>query len=168
MARDREVAPTPSPERTSARAPQHPDHPVLALQRAAGNRAVGSVLARKGSGDASPTVKIGKSTIPVSGGNLAAWTAKDVPDVLTVTSEKGDHSTELEDLSKQGKRIATITLTVPQAGGEGGQLDMGSLAFEISNGKVQGYAVDGSTESWRVVRFDKVHRTKTSHNVGQH
>jgi hypothetical protein len=168
MAREREAAPTRPPDPASARAPQHPDHPVLALQRAAGNRAVGRVLARKESGDASPTVKIGKATIPVSGGNLAAWTAKDVPDVLSVTSATGDHSAELEALSKDGKRIPMITLTVPQAGGEGGQLDMGSLAFEISNGKVQGYAVDGSTETWRVVRFDKVHRTKTTHNVGQH
>lgn len=168
MARDREAAPTRPPDPAPARPAAQATHPVLALQQAAGNRAVGSVLARAPSGDASPTVKIGKSTIPVSGGNLAAWTAKDVPDVLTVTSETGDHSAELEARSKDGKRIPTITLTVPQAGGEGGQLDMGSLAFEISNGKVQGYAVDGSTETWRVVRFDKVHRTKTTHNVGQH
>lgn len=168
MARDREVAPTPSPERTSARPAPHVAHPVLALQQAAGNRATGRVLARAPSGDASPTIKFGKTKFPVSGGNIAEWAAGEVPTALIATSEKGDHSAELERRSaKDGKRIDSLTLTVAAPGKEGESLSQGSLAIEITNGKVQGYELDGSTESWRLVKFDGVHRTKVKRTVGQ-
>ena len=168
MARDREhAAPTRPAEPAPARPAAHATNPVLALQQTAGNRAVGRVLAREASGKTPPKVKIGSSTIVVAGGNIDAWAAGEVPEALSVTSETGRHSKELEQLSKDGKRIGSLTLTVPAPGQEGAQVDLGSLAIEITNGRVQGYAVDGSTESWKVIKFDGVHRTKTKHTVGE-
>jgi hypothetical protein len=142
------------------------NHPVLELQQAAGNRAVGQLLARKPS--TVPTVKIGKFTIQVADGNIAKWAANDVPDTLDVTSQKGKHSAELERLAKDRTRIKVLTLTVPAGNPSSGQhLDLGSLAIEIKNARIISYAVDDKTETWRLADFDGVHRTKITHNVGQ-
>ncbi len=43
---------------------------------------------------------------------------------------------------------------------------MGSLAIEITNGRIKSYHLDGSAESWAVADFDGVHRKKTTHTVG--
>lgn len=142
---------------------------ILALQRAAGNRAAGQVLARKASsGSKSPTVQFGKLAIQVAGGNLAKWAANEVPETLEVTSEKGRHSTELEHLSTDRTRIKSLTLTVAAVNKAGEALDLGSLAIEFTNARIKGYQVDGNTESWQVADFDGVHRTKTSHTIGDH
>jgi hypothetical protein len=174
MYRRRERVPAPRPKDKSARPKdssprpaRRANHPVLALQQAVGNRAFGQMLARKGS--VSPTIKIGKSTIVVAGGNIAAWaTGGDIPDVLDVTSQKGKHSAELERLSKERTRVPLLTLTVAKqstsSGGE--QLDVGSLQIEIKNARIKGYVVDGKTESWQVADFDNVHRTTITRKVG--
>jgi hypothetical protein len=166
MSRDRELAPGHRAGGASARPRRRASNPVLELQRAAGNRAVGEMLARKEAASENPTIKLGKLSIEVSGGNVAAWAAGgDVPERLEVTSQKGKHSVELEGLAKDRTRIPTLTLTVAAANKTGGALDLGSLAIEITNGRIKGYAVDGTTESWQVVDFDGVHRTKTAHKV---
>jgi hypothetical protein len=165
MSRVRKLAPGHRSEDTSARPGRRANNPVLALQQAVGNRAVGRMLARKPSKN--PTIQIGKLTIQVAGGNIAAWAAGgEVPEALEVTSEKGRHSTELERLSKERTRIKSLTLTVAAANKSAGQeLDMGSLAIEIVNARIKGYGVDGKTESWRVADFDRVNRTKTTRKV---
>ena len=166
MARDRELAPGRRLDDTAARRGRRVSNAVLALQQAAGNRAVGQVLARKTSpASESPTVLIGKLAIQVAGGNIAAWAASEVPDALEVTSQKGRHSSELERLSHERTRVGSLTLTVAAANKSGQELDMGSLAIEFTNARIKGYQVDGDTESWKVGDFDGVHRTKTAHKV---
>lgn len=120
------------------------------------------MLARKSS--KGPTVQIGKLSIAVAGGNIAAWAANELPETLDVTSQKGKHSAELERYSKDRTRIKSLTLTVAAAN-EGGELDLGSFVIEFTNARIKGYAVDGKTESWQVGDFDGVHRTKTTHKV---
>src|SRR3712207_920011 len=97
-----------------ARAGRAGRHGVLALQQAIGNRAVAQTLARKPA--AATTVQVGKLKIPVSGGNIAEWAAKQVPDTLDVSSSKGRHSAELERMSKERTKIPSLTLTVPVTG----------------------------------------------------
>ena len=168
MSRDRELATGRRSEDTGPRPGRRADNPVLELQQAAGNRAVGRLLARKGSATAqTPSIKLGKFSIAVDGGNVDAWAAGgDVPDSLDVVSHKGPHSAELERLSRDHART-TLTLTVAAANKEGEQLDLGSFAIEIVNAHIKSYAVDGDAESWHVRDFDAVHRTKTGHKVGQ-
>ena len=118
------------------------------------------------SGSKKPTIKLGTLTIEVAGGNIDTWAAGgDVPDMLEVTSHKGRHSARLEHLSKERTRIESLTLTVPAANTSGQELDMGSLAINITNARITSYAMDGTTESWRLADFDGVHRTKTTHKV---
>jgi hypothetical protein len=162
MFRDRELARGRRSEDTSARPGRRANNPVLALQQAAGNRAVGQLLARNASKN--PTIQIGKLAIEVAGGNIAAWAASEVPEALEVTSEKGRHSAELERLSKERTRIKSLTLTVAAAN-KSGVLDLGSLVIEFTNARIKGYGVDGKTESWQVADFDGVHRTKTTRKV---
>jgi hypothetical protein len=166
MARDRELAPGRRLDEAPARPGRRANDPILPLQQALGNRAVGRMLARKASpASENPTILIGKHAIPVAGGNLAAWAANEVPDALVVTSEKGRHSSELERLSKERTRISSLTLTVAAANKSGEALDLGSLAIEFTHARIKGYQVDGDTESWQVADFDGVHRTKTAHKV---
>ena len=167
MSRDRELVPGHRFEATSARPGRRADNPILALQQAVGNRAVSQMLARKASSASkNPTIQIGKLAIEVAGGNIAAWAAGgEVPDALEVTSQKGQHSAELEHLFKERTRINSLTLTVAAANKSGQELDMGSLAIEFTKARIKGYEVDGNTESWQVGDFDGVHRTKTTHKV---
>lgn len=165
MSRARELAPGHRSQDTSARPGRRANHPVLALQQAVGNRAVGQLLARKG--PKLPNIKIGKHTIEVAGGNIAEWAASKVPEALEVTSVKGKHSAELEKLSKERTRIESLTLTVAAASTNksGQELDVPTLAIEFTKGRIKDYAVDGKTESWQVVGFEGVHRTKTTRKV---
>ena len=166
MSRDRELARERTSEDAPPRATRDAKSPVLELQRTVGNRAVGRLLARKAAAPQQPTVKIGRWSIVVGGGNIAAWAANEVPDTLDVTSEKGKHSAELEKMSKEKTRIKSLTLTVaPRNKSTGEHLDAGSLAIEITNARIKGYVVDGTTESWHVADFDGVHRTTTSRKV---
>jgi hypothetical protein len=164
MFRDRQAAPGRRSEATSVRPGRRASNAVLALQQAVGNRAFGQMLARNAS--KKPTIKIGKTTIVVAGGNVAAWAAggDDVPEVLEVTSEKGRHSAELARLAKDRTRVKSLTLTVAAAN-KSGELDLGSLAIEITNARIKAYVVDGKTESWQVADFEGVHRTKTTRKV---
>jgi hypothetical protein len=162
MYRERQLVPGHRSKDPSARPGRRANHPVLALQQAVGNRAVGQMLARKST---NPTIQIGKLAIEVAGGNIAAWAAGgDPPEALEVSSQKGRHSAELEGLSKERTRIKSLTLTVP-AVNQSGVLDLGSLAIELTNARIKGYGVDGKTETWQVADFDGVHRTKTTRKV---
>ena len=152
--------------RALARSPgvQPAQQAALAVQHGAGNRALGRTLARKATAVTS-TVQIGKLKIPVSGGNLADWKGSDVPDELTVSSEKGKHSKELARLAGDPAKIPSLTLTLPLTGGQGEELNLGSLAIELNNARFVSYDVDGTTETWTLKGYDGVHRTKTSHKV---
>src|SRR5215211_6551476 len=87
-------------------------HPVLALQRSIGNRAVAQVLAREPV--RTGTVQIpGVGTIKVKGGNLEEWAGKEVLDTVDVTSTKGKHSVKLEKLSKAGTRTDVTVMIAP-------------------------------------------------------
>jgi hypothetical protein len=165
MSRDRELAPGHRSEETPGRPGRRAANPVLALQQAVGNRAVGRLLARKGSGSENPTIRIGTMAIEVAGGNVSAWAAGEVPDALEVSSHKGKHSAELARLSKESTRVKSLTLTVAAANKSGQELDLGSLAIEFTNARVKGYNDDGKAESWQVADFEAVHRTKTAHKV---
>ena len=68
-------------------------------------------------------------------------------------------------MSTEHTRINSLTLTVAAANKTGQELDMGSLAIEITNGRIKRYEIDADTESWQVGDFDGVHRTKTAHKV---
>jgi hypothetical protein len=138
-------------------------HGVLALQRSVGNTAVGQVVAREAA--ATGTVQISKLKVSVTGGNLAAWTAGDVPDSLDVTSQQGSHSAALKRLAEDRTKIDALSVTVATPNKGGQVLDLGSLVIEITNGRVRSYDVDGTTESWRIADFDGVHRTRTTHKV---
>jgi hypothetical protein len=170
MSRDRERTPGQRLEAMPVEPGRRAVNPVLALQQAVGNRAVGQMLARKEAAaahGAAPTIQIGKLAIEVAGGNIAAWAGGDVPDALNVTSQKGPHSPEVERMSKERTRT-TLTLTVAAANKSSGEsLDLGSLAIEITNAHIKSYTIDGAAESWQVADFDGVHRTKISHTVGQ-
>ena len=162
MFRDRELAPGHRSKDTSARPGRRANNPVLALQQAVGNRAVGQMLARKSSQKS--TIRIGKLEIGVAGGNIAAWpdtASNKLPEALEVTSQKGRHSAELERLSKERTRIKSLTLTVA-AGNKSGQISVASDVIEFTNARIKAYGVDGKTESWQVADFDGVHRTKTT------
>jgi hypothetical protein len=168
MSRDRERAPGQRIEGTSTGPGHRTENAVLALQQAVGNRAVGQILARDASSASRrPTIQIGKLSIEVAGGNIDAWAGADVPDMLSVTSQKGPHSAELERMFKEHTKLGSLTLTVAAANkSAGSDLDLGSLAIEITNARIKRYAVDGAAESWQVADFDGVHRTKTTHKVG--
>lgn len=135
---------------------------VLALQREIGNKGVGHAV--ESAAETKGVVQIGKLKIPVSGGNLAAWAAKEVPDSLDVTSHTGGHSAALKRLAEGKTKIDSLILTLPLTGKEGEQLNLGSLVIELTNGRIR-YDADGGNESWSLVRFDGVHRTTTTRKV---
>jgi hypothetical protein len=140
-------------------------NPVLALQRSIGNRAVAQVLARDPV--ATGTVHIGGiGEIKVKGGNLAAWTAKDTPDTVDVTSVKGKHSAKLEKLAGAGTRM-DLTVTIAPALKEGEELNVGGgTLLEIKGARVKDYTIDGGVETWRIADFQEAHRTKVTHRIG--
>jgi hypothetical protein len=175
MSRDRQLAPRRRLEDAQAHAGRRASHPVIALQQSAGNRAVARMLAGTrtlarepaASGHKGPTIQIGGTTVEVEGGNIDAWAAGgNPPDVLQVTSHKGKHSAQLEHLFKDHTKT-DLTLTVAAAGGEGSQLNLGSLEIQITNAQIKSYHLDGDSESWTVADFDGVHRKHISHTVGQ-
>jgi len=139
-------------------------HPVLALQRSIGNRAVTQMLARAPA--TSGTVHIhGVGEIKVKGGNLEDWTAGEAPDTVTVTSHKGRQSAKLEQLAQAGTK-ADVKVTIAPANQAGEQLNVGGgTLLEITGARVEGYAVEGGAESWRLSGFTNVHRTKVTHRV---
>jgi hypothetical protein len=156
--RDHDRSSEPRQTRSHTALPRRSANPVLALQRAIGNRATTRVLARKGGGTFENSVKIGKlGPIEIKGGNIGDWVAKKDPEDLVVTSTKGKHSDELKRMSDSKERIDTIEV----------QSIVGENSFVVitfSHARIKGYAADpsGKTEQWKVVDFDAVHRAKTS------
>ena len=90
-------------------------NPVLALQRAIGNRGTTQFLARdkkKNKGTFEHSVQIGKlGPIEVKESNAGEFTTKSSPDVLTVTTTKSKHSDELKRMSEsksQGREAVDL------------------------------------------------------------
>jgi hypothetical protein len=161
--RSTDVAPRSAPAPLARRSAD----PVLRLQRKIGNRATGRVLARTPATKDEGTVQIGKlPAIKIVGGNAGEWAAKKNPDTLEITSEKGKHSDELERLSKDRTKIASLKVTTPMVDQSGKHLDYGSVEIEFVNAHITGYTVDGKLETWRAVDFEAVHRTTTSRKSG--
>lgn len=139
-------------------------HPVLALQRAVGNRAVAQMLARAPA--TSGTVQIhGVGDIKVSGGNLEEWTGGEAPQTVELTSHRGRQSKKLEHLSG-GSTRSDVKVTIAPANKAGEQLSVGGgTVLEIKGALVEGYAVEGGAETWRLTGFTNVHRTKIVHHI---
>src|SRR3954453_1899609 len=93
------------------------DNPVLALQRAAGNRAVAQLIARSPSTKATVEIRcVGK--VKVKGGNLKEWTGKDPFDPGAAPSPKGKHPAKLEKLATARTRT-DVTIMIDAAGKDG-------------------------------------------------
>jgi hypothetical protein len=144
--------------------PRRRSNPVLALQRAIGNRAVGQMLARTPVRTGS--VQIGAvGTIKVEGGNLEDWAGKGAPETVEVTSKKGKHSAKLEKLSKDRTRT-DVKVTIGPAQQAGEELNVGGgTLLEIEDARITGYVVQDGVETWRVADFENVKRTKTTRKV---
>ena len=157
----------PEPAVTDPALLHHHADPVLALQRSAGNRAVADMLARapaeKG---ATGSVQIkGLGEIRVSGGNLEEWTGKGSPDAVELASEPGKHSPKLEKLSKE-RADMDVKVSIAAAQKEGDELNVGGgTVLDIKGARVRGYAVEDGMETWRLVDFTAVNRTKTTRKV---
>jgi len=147
--------------------PRRSPNPVLALQRAIGNRAVAQMIARDPEPVRKGTVTVGGvGKIKVKGGNLEEWAGTDVLDTVEVTSEKGKHSTKLEKLSKAGTRTdITVMIAPPYKAGE--DLNVGGgTELEIKGARIAGYSVKDGVETWRVGGFEKVARKKITRKIG--
>jgi hypothetical protein len=140
-------------------------NPVLALQRALGNRGTTQVLARKGAsgpGTLEHSVRIGKlGPVEITDSNIADWIGKKADaDELSVTTVKGKHSAELQRMSDGKSRIESIEVTSII-----GQNSWVIVTFR--NAIISDYAPDpsGKTEQWKAIRFDAVDIKRTS--IGQ-
>src|SRR5215217_3163717 len=97
--RDHDRGTDPGPIRSNTALPRRSASPVLALQRAIGNRGTTRLLARKGGdGTLENSVRIGKlGPIEITESNIADWIGKKGnADDLIVTTAKGKHSDELK------------------------------------------------------------------------
>ena len=139
-------------------------HPVLALQRSIGNRAVVQVLAR--APVRTGTVQIDAvGEIKVKGGNLEEWAGKGAPDTVEVTSEKGKHSAKLERMSNARTRT-DVKVTISPANKAGEELSVGAgTLLEIKDARIKRYVVEDGVETWRVADFENVKRTKVTRKV---
>jgi hypothetical protein len=155
-----------APPRADAAVARRSAGPVVQLQRKIGNRATGQVLAREPAIKDQGTVQVGKLAIKITGGNAGVWAANKNPDTLEISSEKGKHSAELERLSKDRTKIASLKVTSPMVDQSGQHLDFGSVEIEFVNARIAGYTVDGKHETWRAVDFETVHRKTISHKSG--
>src|SRR4051794_19595403 len=155
--RERERRRTPAPARNDL-------HPGPALPRSIGNRAVAQMLARAPA--TSGTVQIhGVGEIKVKGGNLDEWTGGEAPQAVEVTSHQGRQSAKLRQLADTRTRH-DVKVTIAPANKAGEQLNVGGgTVLEITGAQVEGYAVDGGAERWRLAGFTAVHRIKVTHTV---
>jgi hypothetical protein len=160
----RDQVPSRDPGRGRSRAARsrRSAHPVLALQRALGNRGTIRVLARKGGsgrGTFEHSVRIGRlGPIEITESNIADWIGKNADaDDLTVTTVKGKHSDELRRMSDGRARIEN--LEVQSISGQNSW-----VIVTFKNAVIRGYAPDpsGKTESWTAIRFDAVDIKRTS------
>jgi hypothetical protein len=140
------------------------DNPVLALQRAAGNRAVTQLIARSPSTKGTVTIA-GVGKIKVTGGNLEEWTGKDSFDTVDVTSQKGKHSSKLEKLATARERT-DVTIMIDPAGKAGENLNVGGGTQLLIKGARIKYSVQDGVETWQVIDFTDVKRTKITHTIG--
>jgi hypothetical protein len=104
-------------------------------------------------------VKIGSlPTIEITGGNIAEWVQKKVPETFEVTSTKGKHSEKLKGLADTTTKFDEIKVQAIT-----GQNSW--MIITIKNARVANYESGEKTESWRLVRFDGVHFETTSIGV---
>jgi hypothetical protein len=159
--RDHDRSRAPGPDRAQSSAPRRAGSPILALQRAIGNRATTHVLARKapGTGTFEHSVQIGKlGPIEITDSNIDAWVSnKDGAADLIVTTAKGKHSQELKRLSESKTKIDTIAVSSIT-----GQNSWVIVTF--GHAQIRGYEEDpsGKTERWKAVGFDTVNIKRTS------
>jgi hypothetical protein len=159
--RDQDRSNAPGQGRTQAVLPRRTGSPVLALQRAIGNRATSQVLARKatGKGTFEHSVQIGKlGPIEITDSNIDAWvTKKDGADDLIVTTAKGKHSAALKQMSDSRTKVNTLEVSTVT-----GQNSWVVVTFH--HVVITGYEEDpsGSTEHWKAVGFDEVNIKRTS------
>lgn len=152
----------PAQARPRPTVPRRSVSPVLALQRALGNRGTTRVLTRDGNsgrGTFENSVRVGKlGPIEITASNIGDWIAKkaDVEDLI-VTTAKGKHSDELKRLSESKTRIDTIEATSLS-----GQNSWVVITFK--HALITGYDGDpsGKTEQWKVTQFDAVDIKRTS------
>jgi hypothetical protein len=161
--REREIDRRRERDRAQAAASLLSPHPILALQRSIGNRAVAQVLAR--SPATAGTVQIhGVGDIKVTGGNLEEWTGTEAPETVAVMSHKGKHSAKLEKLSTAATKT-DVKVTIAAAN-KGGEFSIGAgTELEIKNARIADYAVADGVETWRLADFTSVHRTKITHRA---
>lgn len=150
----------PRQTRSHTAAPRRSANPVLALQRAIGNRGTTRVLGREGSeGTFEHSVRIGKlGPIEITESNIADWIGKKGgAEELIVTTAKGEHSAELMHMSDGKARVDT--LEVQSLTGQNGW-----IIVTFKNAVITGYEPDaaGKTESWKAIRFDAVDIKRTS------
>lgn len=152
---------SPRQARSHTAASRRSANPVLALQRAIGNRGTTRVLARKGgsAGTFEHSVRIGKlAPIEITESNIADWIGKkaDANDLI-VTTVKGKHSDELKSKSESKARIEDIE--VQSLTGENSW-----VIVTFKNVLIRGYALDpsGKTERWKATGFDAVDIKRTS------
>jgi hypothetical protein len=160
--RDHYRSSEPRQARSHTASPRRTASPVLALQRAIGNRGTTRVLARDGGpgpGTFDNSVQIGKlGPIEISESNIADWIGKKADaDYLIVTTVKGKHSDELKRMSDGKARIDNIQIQSIT-----GQNTWVIVTFK--NAVIKGYAADssGKTESWKATGFDAVDIKRTS------
>jgi hypothetical protein len=160
--RDHARSSEPGRARSHTALPRRRANPVVALQRALGNRGTMRVLARKGGsgrGTFETSVRIGKlGPIEITESNIADWIGKKADaDDLIVTTVKGKHSDELKRMSDSKARIDN--LEVQSISGQNSW-----VIVRFRNAVIRGYAPDpsGKTESWRATRFDAVNIERTS------
>jgi hypothetical protein len=160
--RDHDRRSTPGQTRPPAAPARRSANPVLALQRAIGNRGTAQALARK-KGDKNKasfehSVWFGAhGPIEIKDSNIPAWMGKDFPDDLVLTTTMGKHSEDLKRMSEGRARVETITVESVV-----GENTLARITFK--NGRFKSYAADSSdkTEQWTVTDFKTAKREKIS------
>ena len=149
----------------AASPPQRSAHPVLALQRSVGNRAVAQMLAREPLRTGSVQIA-GVGKVKVKGGNLEEWAGTGAPDTVELTSEKGKHSGKLEKLANARTKTDVKVMIAPGTK-PGEHLNVGGgIQLDIEGARIAGYTVADGVESWRLVDFTNVKRTKITRSIG--
>jgi len=160
--RDHDRSSEPRQARSNAALPSRGTSPVLALQRAIGNRGTIRVLARKGGsgpGTFENSVRIGKlGPIEITESNIADWIGKKADaDDLIVTTVQDEHSHELQRMSDSKARIDSIEVQSITS-------QNSWVIVTFKNAVIRGYAQDqsGKTERWKANGFDAVNIKRTS------
>ena len=159
--RDHDRSNEPPQARSLTSRPRGNASPVLALQRAVGNRGTTRLLARKGgsgTGTFEHSVRIGKlGPAEITESNIGDWIGKKDVDDLIVTTVQGKHSDALQRMSDSRTRVESIEVQSIT-----GQNNWAIVTFK--NAVITGYAPDpaGKTEAWKATGFDAVDIKRTS------